>query len=71
MKRETMMFRKTLRRLIKNLRLQRDIGQHENFMGGKNPEVLAHKNDEFVAVKDLEFTAVHLLGGLFAQGFQL
>ena len=48
-----------------------NIGQHEHFMGGKDPEVLAHKNDEFIAVKDLELTAVHLPGGLFAQGFQL
>jgi hypothetical protein len=25
--------------------VDRDIGQHEDFMGGKDPEVLAHKND--------------------------
>ena len=51
--------------------VDRDIGQHEDFMGGKDPEVLAHKNDKLVAVKHLEFTAVHLPGTLFAQGFQL
>ena len=33
--------------------MNRHIGQHEEFMGWKDPEVLVYKNDEFVAVKDL------------------
>ena len=93
MKRETMMFRSTLRRPDQEFSVtgigvlgidlfsvdieffsgfvDRDIGQHEDFMGGKDPEVLAHKNDELVAVKDFEFTAVHLPGGVKEKGSDL
>ena len=32
--------------------VDRDIGQHKDFMGWKDPEVLAHKDNQLVSVKD-------------------
>ncbi len=51
--------------------MDRDIGQHKDFMGRKDPEVLSDEDNQFVSVKNLELSAVHFPCAVFPQGYQL
>ena len=46
--------------------MDRDIGQHNHFMGKKDPKVGPHKNNQFIAVEHFELSSIHLPGRLLA-----
>ncbi|OIP31186.1 MAG: hypothetical protein AUK23_00845 [Deltaproteobacteria bacterium CG2_30_43_15] len=45
--------------------VDRNIHQHDHFMGKEDTKIRRDKNNQFVTVEHLELSPIHLPGGLF------
>jgi hypothetical protein len=46
--------------------VNRDINQHDHFMGKKDTKLGSNKNDQLIPIEHFELSSIHLPGGLLA-----